>query len=70
VEATVRELSGRPVRIEEADLFALVGADRDAVVEAFAMGVEYPIVVVGGAVVCAGSFEMDLIADAVAKASV
>lgn len=69
MEARVRELSGRPVRIDEADLFALVGADRDAVVEAFAMGVEYPIVVVEGAVVCAGSLEVDLIADAVAKAS-
>ncbi len=55
------------VRFEEASLFGLVGAERHAATDAIIGGEEFPLVVVGSTLACAGEFDVDAIASAVER---
>lgn len=60
----MKERLGLDVRVEEADLFGLLGAERDAAVDALTAGLEMPFVLFADKVVCVGDLDMDRIADA------
>jgi hypothetical protein len=65
--ARLKERVECDVRIDEADLYTLDGADRGAAIDAMATGMEPPFVIVAGRVVCEGDFDVDLIVQALAE---
>lgn len=56
----MNETSAVAIRFEEADLLGLVGPEREAAMDALAVGKELPFAIVGGIVVCTG--ELDILA--------
>jgi hypothetical protein len=58
-------MTGISVRVEEAELLALTGSDRDAATQGLLAGSEFPFVLVDGILACCGSFSSDGIAEAV-----
>ena len=66
LEARLGERVGRDVSIQEADLYALVGAERDAAIDALVAGLDTPLMMVAGRVMCAGELDLDKVRDALA----
>jgi hypothetical protein len=64
LEARLGERLGRDVSIEEADLYALVGSERDAAIDALVAGLETPLMMVAGRVACAGDLDLGKVGDA------
>jgi hypothetical protein len=64
LETRFTEGVGHEVRIEEADLYALVGSERDAAIDALVAGRDLPIIIVAGEVSCAGDLDVARILDA------
>jgi ABC-type microcin C transport system duplicated ATPase subunit YejF len=56
------------VRFEVADLYGLVGGERDAAVHAIAAGRDMPYVLVADEVICAGDLDIDRVAEALRNA--
>jgi len=65
MEKQINQKTTVTVRFEEASLFGLVGAERDAATDAVIAGAEFPLVIVGSTLACAGEFDVDAIARAV-----
>lgn len=65
LEAQIRSRVGTDVLLVEGDLYRLVDADRSAVLNALTHGQDLPFVMLAGEVVCAGTLDADVIADAV-----
>lgn len=65
MEAQVNGMTDIPVRIEEADLYGLLGPERDAAIDALSNSKEFPFVIVGDRLACAGALDADAIAQAV-----
>ena len=59
----MKMLTGRDVRLKEVGLYELIGAERDAVLDALTSGEELPYVLVADKVVCTGGFNLARIAD-------
>lgn len=51
------------VRFEQADLYGLVGGERDSAIDAITAGLDMPLVLVTDKVICAGDLDIDRIAD-------
>ena len=60
----MREHFAFDVHFEQADLFGLIGGERDAAIDAITAGLEMPYVLIGDEVVCAGDLDADRIAAA------
>ena len=54
-----------PVWFEEADLLLLVNPERDVAIDALTSGKEYPFVIVGETLACAGELDFDSVLAAV-----
>ncbi len=65
MQARVQESTGVSVTVEEADLFALTGADREAALSGLTSGLELPFVIVEGVLACSGDFDLERIEQAV-----
>ena len=63
----MNEGAGGSVRFVEADLYGLVGPDRDAAIDALAGGKEFPFVIVEGTLICSGSIDTVAITKAVER---
>ena len=66
LEARLGQRVGRDVSIEEADLYSLVGSERDAAIDALVAGLDTPLLMVAGRVVCAGDLDVGKVGDALA----
>lgn len=66
LEARLGQRVGRDVSIEEGDLYSLVGPERDAAIDALVAGLDTPLLMVAGRVVCAGGLDVGKVVDALA----
>jgi len=67
VERLRRELAERgstTVSVLEVELYSLIGADRDAALDAIVGNIASPYVLIDGRLVCAGSIDTDAVLDA------
>ena len=61
----MNDITSASVRFEEADLYALVGPERDAAIDALSAGKEFPFVIIGETLACAGGLDIKAIVEAV-----
>jgi hypothetical protein len=62
----LRSRAGEAFVVENADLYALEGAERDLALDAMVAGEPSPYVLVGGRLVCTGSVDVPVVLEALA----
>ena len=62
----LKERMGSGFSVRSIDLYSLVGAERDAALDALGAGEPSPFVILDGRLVCAGSVEVSAVLEALA----
>lgn len=65
--AQIHDTASDSIRFEETDLCTCIGPERDAAIDALSTGKEFPLVIIGETLVCAGELDLSAIVEAVER---